>query len=139
MCGQKKCWQEGSHHALGECSLLKAADPSVLTGNFATQVTKEVHPSIMYLRYLGLKKRDPAKWKKLMNLKHCGRDQQLKQEELMGLIAGILQLVKEWVPNDDSVSPESIIKLFTATYCNAIYLPAIANVHNLGLYVSFLY
>lgn len=70
MCGREECWQEGSHHALGECSAIKAARGRPWhvceKGSCAAYQT-----SIMMLRCLPLKERDPDTWEKLTNLKHC--------------------------------------------------------------------
>ena len=134
MCGRKQCWAQGSQHALGECSLLKIAGTCV-TENFANRITKEVYPSIMYLRCLALKKRDPAKWSKLMDLKYCGRDDQLiKLQESLNRTE-IIQLVKKWLPKDDTISIESVGKLCTAFAVNVFDLPALPPVRDSGLHV----
>jgi len=134
MCGQYDCWSDGSQHALGECSMLMAAGKRV-AGNYAAWITAEVYPSIMYLRCLALKKRDPTKFEKLMDLKYCGPADQLTWQETRDRTK-IIQLVKKWVPNDESVTTKSIVKLCAVSSCNSIDLPAMPNVRDYGLHVS---
>jgi len=69
MCG-KECWEEGSDHAKGECSLLKGSRDRI-PANFMNRWTPTyVYRSISIIRCLALRERDPAKWEELMKLKN---------------------------------------------------------------------
>ena len=64
MCGRSDCWGKGSHHALGECALLKAAGGSLAQNYSLCSTIKGVNLAIMILRYLSHEKKDPAKYGK---------------------------------------------------------------------------
>ena len=75
MCGQKDCWIKGSQHALGECQMLKAAGDRATPNSFLGGFTKGIYDSIMILRFVALRERDPAKFEKLTKIKFQGRRQ----------------------------------------------------------------
>ena len=129
MCGQKQCWGEGSYHALGECSFLKAAGSRV-TGNYSKWVAKEVYPSILMLRCLALRQRDPIKWKKLLEFKFCSALSWKNEFESMVNLNNAIKLVNRWIPETINIQ-EILHKLCTLFFINSFKLPGTE-----GLFVS---
>jgi len=71
MCGKKECWEEGSDHANGECSLLKGARERIPANFLNVWKPHHVYHSISIIRCLALRERDPVKWEELMKMKNC--------------------------------------------------------------------
>ncbi len=115
MCGQKKCWGEGSHHELGECSLLKAAG-SLVTGDYSKWATEEIYPTLLILRCLSLRQRNPTKWKKLLEFKFVSSPYvKQKYDEFMSkqeFNCDMANLVYRWVPDSSGIIQETLAKLF---------------------------
>jgi len=133
MCGRQDCYGDGSHHALGECSLLKKAGSRV-TGNFAQEGIKEIYQTIMVLRCLSLRERDPAKFEKLMQLKYDKYSLSLKTLESV-VSATVVRLIREWIP-DAAVSSELIVAICCIVEENDFELPLILDERPDGLQVS---
>jgi len=118
MCGQPECWGDKSQHTLGECSQFKKAGQS-LAQHFSSLSNADMNPhvfvSIMILRCLSLRERDPVKFEQLMELSqtHCS----IKALNCMHSCcshkaAVVIKLVNKWFENDP-VSEELIIKLLS--------------------------
>ena len=136
MCGRKECWSVGSHHEMGECSLLKKAGRRV-NGNFALKGNREIYQSIMVLRCLSLRERDPSKFEKLMQLKYD--EFSFRNKTLESVVsATVVNLIKEWMP-DAVVPPELIVNLCCIVEENHYKLPLILQDRSKGLQVSCLY
>jgi len=128
MCGQKKCWGEGSHHGLGECSLLKAAG-ALLTDDYSKWGTKEIYQTILILRCLALRQRDPTKWKKLLEFKFVG-DPSWKEKCEFTTNSDMVKRVNRWV--SDSASIQETI----ANLGNFFSLNSFEIIEDKGLFVS---
>lgn len=133
MCGRQECYGVGSHHALGECSLLKKAGGRV-TGNFGQQGIKEIYQTIMVLRCLSLRERDPAKFEKLMQLKYDKYSFRLKTLESV-VSATVVKLIREWMP-DAAVPSELIVTICCIVEENDFKLSLSLDERHDGLQVS---
>ena len=133
MCGDLRCWADGSPHSQGECSLLKAAG-DLATISTAQSASNEVYYSIMVLRCLALRDRDMKKWKKLLELKDCK-----SAAKTCGLavveVDAVAKLVKRWMPSS-TISKETIVKLCNIFYVNNFALQPIYDHRSRGLRVS---
>jgi len=120
MCGQKKCWEEGSEHALGECALLKGARQRIPANYLTKWNPSYVYQSISVLRFLALKEHDPSKWKELMNLKRSLSPLKL---EVMAMYfrKAIVPIVNQFLAIP--VPEEWIIKILTSLQVNTFGLP----------------
>lgn len=137
MCGRDECWQEGSHHALGECSAIKAAHGRPWhvceKGSCAGYQT-----SIMVLRCLSLKERDSNSWDKLTNLKHCCPSEQMTYIQNLQHSADVVKFInQQWLPNS-KVSEALINKLCVAFFANDWKFPTRDSHNNYqGFHVSY--
>ncbi len=130
MCGKSECWEEGSHHALGECGPLQDAGSRV-TDDYSSRVPNGVYQSILILRCLPLSARDPSSWSKMMDLKYCDPIKCLNGVD----IDVVVKLVKQWLPQ---VPLDLVIKVLGIFFLNAFKLPAIDEIQSEGLLVSIL-
>ncbi len=131
ICGRKMCWEEGSHHGIGECSFLKEIGDRV-TEPLSSWSTKRVYHGIFILRCLSLRKRDPIKWKKLLELKYDGsRHPELFSEEDK---TAVVKLISQWLPNVSE--KELIIKLCGLFLVNSFKLPAMNELQSVELRVN---
>jgi len=133
MCGRKECMGEGSHHALGECAVLKASHAADDTTS-----TEEVYISITVLRCLSLRVRDPVKWEKLMNGKVCGFGPRVKLMETTWNRYDVVELVNRWLQKD-SVSPELIKKICLTSFFNSYELGSFQKKGKEDMFVSNLH
>jgi len=134
MCGKGNCWSKGSHHELGECALLKAAGGS-LAHNF-----KGVNLSIMVLRYLSLKKKDPTKYGKFADLQFETVGKTAKTAKTMEIFdrAAVVEMVKRF-SREVSATEEWILGLCGMFLVEGIDLPSFIDERSDGLRVNFLY
>ena len=96
MCGKKECWQEGSDHANGECSLLKGARERIPANFMNLWSPCHIYQSISIIRCLGLKERDPVKWKELMKLKNGLSSYKLSAFKSI-LRLGVVPIINQWL------------------------------------------
>jgi len=133
MCGKKECWEEGSQHALGECSLLKEAGNRV-TGNHRLRADKGVYQSILVLRCISLRDRDPTKWEKLTEVKYCGAPRVLQSIGSRDRTA-VVELLNQWLP--DRAIPQELINKICGTFAiSSFKLPAMDEKQSENLWVS---
>ncbi len=130
MCGQEKCWGEGSQHKLGECFLLMKADRDHVTAvKYRQGITTAVHKMILVLRALALRERNPAKFGKLMDFTFRGPD----RPSMMSPV--FLQLVEQLLPKEWAVPVDVLNRIcciFHANSMNIIQLkPESPKVNNL--------
>ena len=120
MCGKKKCWEEGSEHALGECALLKGYRQRISSSHLSLWDPIVIYSSITVLRFLSLKERDPSKWAELMKLKRCISSLKLNALET-SFGNGIVPVVNQWFL-EVAVPNEWIISILTALTVNTFEL-----------------
>lgn len=77
MCGNPECWEETSDHALGECMVLSKPREYPFDEMIESQGLNHVYLSLLVLRSLALRDRDPIKWKYLTNVDHRVAEQHL--------------------------------------------------------------
>jgi len=131
MCGRTECCSEGSHHALGECALLSAAGRKV-TSSIALSANNGVYQSIMVLRCLSLRERDPAKWEELMELEfHSAARRQNGLEDVDK--ATVVKLIHQWLPD---VPEDLILQLCGVLLVNSFELPAMNDKQSQGSQVN---
>ncbi len=135
MCGSRGCWGPGSQHALGECSLLKAAGDGPPISGLTMWVTKGVYQGILVLRCLALKERDPAKYEKLLQLYFCESSSKVK---VMGNLdrTVVVKLVNKWLPNT-TIPKELVIKLCGIFAFNSFDISEVLGDTEIGLHVSY--
>lgn len=114
MCGKSECCGEGSDHALGECALLSAAGRRV-----GSLPVNGVHQSVMVLRCLALRDREPAQWEELMQLEYHGPERRKNGLEDMDK-ATVVKLVRQWLPE---VPEDWILQLCGVLMVNSFELP----------------
>ncbi len=134
MCGKSECWADGSPHALGECSTLKKTPGR----NVDLSALKEIYyETVLVLRFLTLKDREPEKWKKIVELKHCGISRCTKERE-----ASIRSTIEKL--NLDNLIPDSaeirewIVNICIIYFINSFELPFLQENRGEGLLVSWL-
>lgn len=121
MCGKKKCWEEGSEHALGECALLMGARERIPANYQNLWDPNLVYQSITVLRFLSLKEHDPSKWEELMHLKRCISPLNLSRLETLTRMK-IVPLVNNYFLNV-AVPEEWIVNIITFLSANTFGLP----------------
>ena len=97
MCGKQQCWVDGSLHALGECTLLKAA------GHSRWAPKDVVYRSVWILRCLSLKEKEPAKWEKLVKI-----TKSLGSTLIGDDFKDVVKFVNRWLP--DTAFPKELMK-----------------------------
>lgn len=98
MCGKKKCWDEDSDHAKGECSQLKGAHERMPANYLNLWNPSFIYQSISIIRCFALRERDPAKWKELMNLKHGISSSKLDvYKGVMQQEGNLVPLINQWL------------------------------------------
>jgi len=96
MCGKKECWEEGSDHAKGECSLLKGARDRIPTNFMDLWSPSHIYQSISIIRCLPLRERDPVKWEELMKMKNCVSTTKLNAFKSI-LRLDVLPIINQWL------------------------------------------
>lgn len=131
MCGSSNCWQQGSQHAQGECVWLKEDRFIAHSSHFSP---KEFYLTIMVLRCLSLRDRDPLKWEKFMALRKSGSPGGLKGLDKKEQSV-VLKLINQWVPETVFLK-EWIINICAVFLFNNFSLPEISDHQCEGLCVS---
>jgi len=110
-------------------------DPRKKCGSIAL---KEIYyETVLVLRFLTLKDREPEKWKKIVELKHCGISRCTKERE-----ASIRSTIEKL--NLDNLIPDSaeirewIINFCIIFFINSFELPFLQENRGEGLLVSWL-
>jgi len=147
MCGQNKCWAEGSAHSLGECVLLKAAGCRVTIDDITNHQSSlnNVYYAIMTLRCLSLLLRDPQEWEKLMGL---GKDSKLFGKSSIELeeagvrgtvdVDAVLELLKRWIPfSANTASKETVGKLCRLFFDHGVTIRGFQGVNHASACVSY--
>jgi len=124
MCGQKECWEEGSDHAKGECSLLKGARERIPANFMNLWNPSHIYQSISIIRCLALKQRDPVKWEELMKLKNGLSSFKLNMFKTLSR-SNVVPIINQWLLASP-VPEEWIFKLNIALTFNTfpLKLPA---------------
>ena len=104
----------------GRVLITESSRLSRVTGNFSKWVAKEVYPSILMLRCLALRQRDPSNWEKLMEFKFCGNPN-WKNEFQSNSDSDAMKLVNQWVPESVNIQ-ETLHKLCTFFFINSYEL-----------------
>ena len=119
MCGRSDCCGEGSHHAVAECALLSATGRR----NWGNLTVNGVNQSVMVLRCLALRNREPAKWEELMQLEYHGPERQQSGLEDVDR-ATVVKLVRQWLPDEPE---DKILQLCGILLVNSFELPVMSS------------
>ncbi len=120
MCGQEKCWGEGSQHKLGECTALKAARDHVTSVNYCQGITIGVHDMILVLRALALRQRDPVRFGMLMDFKFRG-----PKRPCLRMPKVFFQLLEQWLPKKWAVPDDVIGRICCFFHANSFNIDSI--------------
>lgn len=135
MCGKPECWQEGSHHALGECLTMQRNNDTITFNDLARdQSFYLMH--VLIKRCYALAERQPEKWKKLRAFTFSGKFLWPKELET-SVKPTVVKVANQLVPNNAS-NREWMIGICLFFFTSSYELPALEGIRNEGLLVSYL-